>query len=316
MKRKILIFGGSGFVGINLAKFLLKKNYNVLCTYHKKKPKNVNNISFVKFDLMSNIFDKKIFKNVYAVFVCSANSSGAKIMTNDPSSHFEDNIKMNLNLVRNLKYSNIKKIIFFSSSTVYPDIKKSCKEDDINYKFFEKYKFIGNGKLMIEKMYELYTSQLKKKIDLLIIRPSNLYGPYDKFDKEKSKVIPSLIRKAVESKKELKVWGDGSDIKDFIYIDDFINLTYKLFKLKKKFLLVNVCSSKPVLLKKVIFEIRNQVNKNLKITFEKSSYRMIPVRKVSNKLLKNLIKFKLNFTMSQGLAKTIEWYKKNKNDSK
>ena len=43
---------------------------------------------------------------------------------------------------------------------------------------------------------------------------------------------------------------------------------------------------------------------------------MIPVRKVSNKLLKNLIKFKLNFKMSQGLAKTIEWYKKNRNDSK
>ena len=88
---------------------------------------------------------------------------------------------------------------------------------------------------MIEKMYELYTSELKRKIDLLIIRPSNIYGPHDKFDKEKSKVIPSIIRKCLESKKTLKVWGDGSDVKDFIYIDDFINLTYKLFKLKKKF---------------------------------------------------------------------------------
>ena len=316
MKKKILIFGGSGFVGINLAKFLTKKNYNVLCTYHKKKPKIVSNIKFVKFDLMLDVFDKKILKDVHSVFVCSANSSGAKIMTNDPSCHFEDNIRMNLNLVTNLKNSNIKKIIFFSSSTVYPDTKKSCKENDINYKFFEKYNFTGNGKLMIEKMYELYTSQLQKKIDLLIIRPSNLYGPHDKFDKEKSKVIPSLIRKAVESKKTLKVWGDGSDIKDFIYIDDFINLTYKLFKLKKKFLIVNVCSSKPVALMKVIFEIRNQVNQNLKIIFEKSNYRMIPVRKISNKLLKNIINFKLNFTMSQGLAKTIEWYKKNKNDNK
>ena len=316
MKKKILIFGGSGFVGINLAKYLLKKNYNVLCTYYQKKPRNINNIKFVKFDLMSNTFDKKILKNVHAVFVCSANSSGAKIMTDDPSCHFEDNIRMNLNLVTNLKNSNIKKVIFFSSSTVYPNVKKSCKEHDINYKFFEKYKFTGNGKLMIEKMYELYTSQLQKKIDLLIIRPSNLYGPYDKFDKEKSKVIPSLIRKAVESKKTLKVWGDGSDIKDFIFIDDFIHLTYKLFKLRKKFLLVNVCSSKPIILKKVIFEIRNQVNKNLKISFEKSNYRMIPVRKVSNKYLKKIINFKLNFTMSRGLAKTIEWYKKNKNDSK
>ena len=158
---------------------------------------------------------------------------------------------------------------------------------------------------------------MKKKIDLLIIRPSNLYGPYDKFDKEKSKVIPSIIRKCIESKKIVKVWGDGSDIKDFIFIDDFIEVTYKLFKLKNKFLIVNVCSSKPVVLKDVIFKIRDIVDKNLILKFEKSKFRMIPVRKVSNKLLKKLISFRINNSIIYGLKKTVKWYKFNKlNDSK
>ncbi len=316
MKKKILIFGGSGFVGMNLTKFLSKKKYNIISTYYKQRPKSMDNVEFVKFDLMSNNFNKKIFNNVETIFICSANSSGAKIMTNNPSSHFEDNIKMNLNLAKNLKYSKVKKIIFFSSSTVYPNITKSCNEKDINYTFFEKYNFIGNGKLIIEKMYELYTTQFRKKIDLLIIRPSNIYGPHDKFDKEKSKVIPSLIRKCVESKKYLEVWGDGNDIKDFIYIEDFIELTYKLFKLKKNFLIVNVSSSQPIILKKVINKIRNFTNKNLEIRFNKSNFRMIPVRKVSNSLLKKLINFKLNFSIDVGLKKTIEWYKLNLNDSK
>tara|TARA_B100000575_G_scaffold284299_1_gene278177 strand:+ start:447 stop:1397 length:951 start_codon:yes stop_codon:yes gene_type:complete len=316
MKKKILIFGGSGFVGLNLSKYLAKKNYDVISTYNSKKPKNIKNVRFVKFDLMSNHFDIKIFRNVHSVFVCSANSSGAKIMTNNPASHFEDNLRMNLNLVKNLQFSKIKKIIFFSSSTVYPNIRKSCNEKTVNYSFFEKYNFIGNGKLMIEKMYELYTSEFKRKIDLLIIRPSNIYGPHDKFDKEKSKVIPSIIRKSLESKKTLKVWGDGSDIKDFIYIDDFINLTYKLFKIKKKFLIVNVSSSKPVLLRNIIKIIRDISNPKLKIRYTNSKFRMIPVRKVSNELLKKIIKFKLQYTMERGLQNTIEWYKKNSNDSK
>ncbi len=316
MKKKVLIFGGSGFVGINLSKFLAKKNYSVVSTYANKKPKNIKNVKFVKFDLMSSNFDIKIFKNVDTVFVCSANSSGARVMTNNPASHFEDNLIMNLKLVKNLQFSRIKKIIFFSSSTVYPDTKKFCDEKSVNYTFFKKYNFIGNGKLMIEKMYKLYTSEFKRKIDLLIIRPSNIYGPYDKFDKEKSKVIPSIIRKCLESKKTLEVWGDGSDVKDFIYIDDFINLTYKLSKLKKKFLIVNISTSKPIILRKVIETIRNLSNPKLKIKYTKSKFRMIPVRNVSNLLLKKIIKFELNYSIEKGLKNTIEWYKKNSNDSK
>ena len=316
MKKKILIFGGSGFIGMNLSKYLANKNYSILSTYKRNKPKKIKNVKFINFDLMSNHFDKKIFKNVESIFVCSANSSGAKIITNNPETHFEDNLKMNLNLLKNLKFSKIKKIIFFSSSTVYPNTNKACTENDINYTFFNKYNFIGNGKLMIEKMYQLYTSELKKKIDLLIIRPSNIYGPYDKFDKEKSKVIPSIIRKCLDSKKTLEVWGDGSDIKDFIYIEDFINLTYKLFKLKKNFLIVNVSSSQPVVLKKIIKKIRDLINPMLEIKFTDSNFRMIPVRKVSNSLLKKIIKYKIKFSMDKGLKNTIEWYKKNLHDSK
>jgi len=317
MKKYTLIIGGSGFVGMNLSRYLADKNYKIISTYYKKKPKKYKNIKYFKFNLMSEKFDKRIFKGVDTAFVCSANSSGAKIMTNNPSTHFEDNIKMNANLAKNLKFSKIKKLIFFSSSTVYPDTKKKCKEKDINYTFFEKYNFIGNGKLMIEKIYQLYTREFFNKIDLLIIRPSNLYGPYDKFDKDKSKVIPSIIRKCFENDKKIPVWGDGSDIKDFLYIDDFVKATYKLFKLKKNFLIVNVCSSKPVVLNEVIHKIKKLINKNLLISYEKKSkYRMIPVRKVSNKLLKKLVKFKINFSLDEGLKKTIQWYKINRNDSK
>ena len=113
-------------------------------------------------------------------------------MTNNPASHFEDNLMMNLNIVKNLQFSRIKKIIFLSSSTVYPDTKKFAMKKVLIILFFKKYNFIGNGKLMIEKMYELYTSEFKRKIDLLIIRPSNIYGPHDKFDKENQKLYHQL----------------------------------------------------------------------------------------------------------------------------
>ena len=71
-------------------------------------------------------------------------------------------------------------------------------------------------KIFSEKLCEMY----KDKMSILIIRPGNIYGPNDKFDPIRSKVIPALIRK-FEENKIIEIWGDGQDIKDFIYIDDF-----------------------------------------------------------------------------------------------
>ena len=72
----------------------------------------------------------------------------------------------------------------------------------------------------------------------IIVRPGNLYGPFDKFDKEKSKVIPATIRKIIENNQEIKVWGDGKDLKDFLYIDDFVNGIIKILKIKRNFILL------------------------------------------------------------------------------
>ena len=116
-------------------KIFSKKNYSIVSTYTNKKPKKIQNVKFVKFDLMSNRFDIKIFKNVDTVFVCSANSSGARVMTNNPASHFEDNLMMNLNIVKNLQFSRIKKIIFLKQLKLYTQIQKICDEKSVNYTF-------------------------------------------------------------------------------------------------------------------------------------------------------------------------------------
>ena len=73
-----------------------------------------------------------------------------------------------------------------------------------------------------ELMCKMYSQKIKKPMETLIIRPGNLYGPFDKFTLKESKVIAALIRRSLEKENPFNVWGDGSDIKDFLYIDDFI----------------------------------------------------------------------------------------------
>ena len=72
-------------------------------------------------------------------------------------------------------------------------------------------------KIYTEKISEVYA----KKMKILIVRPANLYGPFDKFDPSVAKVIPSLIYK-FENHKKVEVWGNGKEIKDFLFIEDFV----------------------------------------------------------------------------------------------
>ena len=178
----------------------------------------------------------------------------------------------------------------------------------MNYDLFYKYFNVGWMKIFSEKLCEMY----KSKMIINIIRPANLYGPYDKFDPTRSKVIPALIRK-FERQKIIEVWGSGKDVKDFLYIDDFVENLLTVVEKVNKFSILNICSSNSISLIKIL-DILKKIHKpkQKKIIFNKTKPSMIPYRRISNKKIKNLIKFKLINTLEEGIIKTVKWYKKNK----
>ena len=142
--------------------------------------------------------------------MCAAFTAGAKIIEKNPLEFVTINTQINLNILNACKKNKIKKFIFLSSNVVYPNKKTAMKEEDVNYSFFKKYNNVAWMKIYTEKVCKMYN----EFFDILILRPSNLYGPYDKFDKLNAKVIPSLIRK-FNNYKKVEIWGDGKDIKDF-----------------------------------------------------------------------------------------------------
>ena len=141
----------------------------------------------------------------------------------------------------------------------------------------------------------------------IVIRPGNLYGPFDKFDWDKSKVIAALIRKFVEKHDPINVWGDGKDIKDFLYIDDFIDGMLTVFK-NDKIKVINISYGKSVSLKKVISLIKKNINNKLIVKHNLTKPSMIPYRKISNNLIKRTTKWYPKIDIETGLKKTIYWY--------
>jgi len=308
VKNRILIVGGSGFIGTNILIKINKNKYQTFATIFKnKKFHKVKNVKYYRGNLKNIKFCKKITKKIDTVIMCAAVSSGAMVMQQNPMFHVDDNILMNLNILKASSENKVKKFVFISSNTVYPVSKKAMNENNVNYSLFDKYFNVGWMKIFSEKICQMY----RNKMQILIIRPGNIYGPHDKFDPIKSKVVPSLIRK-FENKNKIEIWGDGKDIKDFIYVEDFVQIILKLLNQPFNFLTLNVASGESVSLKKIINFMMKIYKKNKKdIKYNLNKPTMIPIRKINVDKIKKLIKYKLNFTLEKGILRTINWYKKN-----
>lgn len=314
-KKKILVTGSSGFVGSNLLLKLIKdKNFKVYGSIFKTKPKiKSKKIKYIKANLLNSKDCLRATKNIDIVVMCAANSSGAKVMTSTPLVHLTPNLIMNTQILEAAYYNKVKKFIFISSNTVYPEGKKAMKETDSRYEFFFKYHIVAWMKKFSEKMCEMYSLNIKDPMKTIVIRPGNLYGPYDKFDWEKSKVIAATIRKVVEKKNPIVVWGNGKDLKDFLYIKDFVDALIKIIKNKKikNFDVFNIASGTSITINKILDLLISLENLNdVKINHDKSMPSLIPVRKIDINKIKRIIKWKPKTKINSGLKKTIDWYKK------
>jgi GDP-L-fucose synthase len=164
-------------------------------------------------------------------------------------------------------------------------------------------------KRFTEVLCQMYCEKIKKPMAAIVVRPANIYGPFDDFEWATSHVLPALIRKAVERHDPLEVWGDGKDIKDFIYIDDFIDGILLAMEKLQGFKPLNIATGNPVDIKSALKIILCACDyKDAKIVFNNSKPTMIPKRLIDVSLAQKTIGFHAKVSFEEGLTKTVKWY--------
>ena len=198
--KKVLVAGGAGFVGVNLINRLLLLGADVRATIHKKPPViSDDKIEYITCDLMEKEDCRRAAEDVDYVFMCAANTSGAGVMAKTPLVHVTPNILMNTLLLDAAYTAGVKKFLFLSSNTVYPAVDHPVKEDEmVPGNVFEKYYCVAWMKQFSEILCRMYAEKIEKPMKTVIVRPANIYGPYDDFEWETSHVLPALMRKVVE----------------------------------------------------------------------------------------------------------------------
>jgi|TARA_B110001450_G_scaffold256806_1_gene288839 nucleoside-diphosphate-sugar epimerase len=311
--KKLIILGASGFIGKNLVQYFKKKQYDITGTYYSNKI-HVKGVKHMKCDLTKKDQVDKVIKGADIVIQAAASTSGAKDIINKPYLHVNDNAIINSMVTRACYHNNVKHIIMFSCTVMYSSSNKAQKESDFNANKEIYSRYFGGAwtKIFIEKMSEFYSRLNRNKYT--IIRHSNVFGPNDKFDLEKSHVFAATINKVVNCKNNtVTVWGSGKESRDLIYIDDLMRFVSLAIKNQKKiFEIYNVGSGRLVSINGLVKKVVNFYNKKIIIKNDLSKISLTTKVYLDCKKAKKEIKWVPKVSLESGIKKTLKWYLANK----
>ena len=147
-----------------------------------------------------------------------------------------------------------------------------------------------------------------------IIRPSNIYGPRDNFDLVTSHVIPALIRKMDESDDAVTIWGSGNQTRSFIYVED---ITRAMLEMAERYAIadpLNIGTEEEVTIKRLANTIMNILERDLDLIFDTTKPEGQARKFADIEKAKKKIDWKSDISLIEGLKRTIQWYKNNKNN--
>jgi GDP-L-fucose synthase len=217
--KKVLVTGGTGLIGRPLVEMLVEQGADVTIVSLDDPGRAPKGVNFKRADLREFSNCLEVCKDQEIVFQLAGVKGSPAMTAKRPASFFVPTITFSINMMEAARRMGTERFLFTSSVGVYSPA-EVFYEDDV-WKTFPSPndRFAGWAKRMGELQAEAYKIEYNwDKIS--IVRPANVYGPYDNFDPANAMVIPSLINRAMSGERPLTVWGDGSPIRDFIHARD------------------------------------------------------------------------------------------------
>ncbi len=303
---KIYVAGHNGLVGSAILRELEKEGYKNIIVKTRQE------LNLTAKEKVKEFFEKE---KIEYVFLAAAKVGG--IVANDeyPADFIRENIEIETNIIHHAYENNVKKLLFLGSSCVYP---KMCPQP-----IKEEYLLTGeleytNKAYAIAKIAGIIMCQSYNKqygTNFISVMPTNLYGPNDNFDLNSSHVLPALIRKFYEAKmngsKEVVLWGTGSPMREFLYVDDLAQACIFLMNQYNDNDIINIGTGEDISIKELAEIVRNEVGYNGNIVWDTNKPDGTPKKLLDVSKLETL-GYKSKTSLVDGIKATYSWYQNNK----
>jgi len=314
--KKILVVGAGGFISGHLIKKILENGNSIVAVDIKPKEYWFQDFEQVENHYLMDMKDisncRKVTKGVDYIFNMACNMGGMGFIENNKAECMLS-VLINTNLLLASKENNIKKYFFSSSACAYNGSKQQevfiqgLKEEDAYPADPED--GYGWEKLFSERMCRHFMEDFG--IPVRVARYHNIYGPYGTYDGGREKAPAALCRKVIQARKNnqdtIDVWGDGEQTRSFLYIDDCVEGTLRLFESDHSDP-INIGSDEQVSINQMI-EIIEQISEGseIKKNYQLDKPKGVRGRSSNNDLVKKVLNWNYQIKLKEGLKRTYDW---------
>ena len=296
---RVYVAGNTGLVGSAIVRKLHWKGYtNILSSPSKS------------WDLRNQMDVERFFRvnEPEYVYLAAAKVGGIGANAYYPGHFIYDNLMIQTNVIHAARKFGVKKLLFLGSSCIYPKFaEQPITEDQLLGGHLEP----SNDAYAIAKIAGIKMCQAYRKqygFNAISLMPTNLYGPNDNYDLDSSHVLAAMIRKFHEAKDKVTLWGDGSAMREFLYVDDLAEAAFKCMVDYDSEDIINVGTGKDITIKDLAETIADVVGFKGEIVWDTSKPNGTP-RKVLNVDKIKSLGWKPKLSLREGIQKTYDLYK-------
>lgn len=297
----ILVAGANGMVGRAIVRNLEQKGFTNIIKGTR------DDVDFTNQDEVERYFCSE---EPEYVFLAAAKAGGIMANKTYPANFIYDNLMIQSNIINASYNHGVKKLLFLGSSCIYPKYPNlPITEDQLLSGTLE----TTNDSYAIAKIAGIKMCQAYRRqygFNAISLMPTNLYGSYDNFNIETSHVLPAMIAKFHDAKESVTLWGDGSAMREFLYVDDLAEACYVCMQNYDDEEHINVGTGEDVTIKELATMIANVTGYNRDINWDTTKPNGTP-RKVLNVDKIKSLGWKPEIKLQDGITQTYDWYKEN-----
>ncbi|MGD0028565.1 MAG: NAD-dependent epimerase/dehydratase family protein [Candidatus Bathyarchaeia archaeon] len=310
--KRCLVTGGKGFIGSHLVNFLKRQgNWVRSADIKDSSYLKTEEDEFLRLDLREKENAMKAVKGIDYVWTLAANMGGIGFITEKHADIAYDNVMINSNMIKSAVEQNVGRLFYSSSACVYPEELQS--NDKIVAFLKEKDAYPANPDSVYgwEKLYtEIMCKAFERDygLDVRIARFHNIYGPYGTYDGGREKAPAALCRKVAMAKNngQIEIWGNGKQIRSFMYVDDCCEAVYRLTNSSYKEPL-NIGTDKAVTIDQLADMIIKISGKKLTKKYDTSKPVGVKSRNADLDELRKVLRWQPKIGYEEGLEKTYQW---------
>ena len=299
---RVYVAGNTGLVGSAIVRTLHWKGYT-----------NILSSPSHHWDLRNQMDVERFFRvnEPEYVYLAAAKVGGIGANAYYPGHFIYDNLMIQTNVIHAARKFGVKKLLFLGSSCIYPKFaEQPITEDQLLGGHLEP----SNDSYAIAKIAGIKMCQAYRKqygFNAISLMPTNLYGPNDNYDLDSSHVLPAMIRKFHEAKDKVTLWGDGSAMREFLYVDDLAEACFVCMEKYDDEEHINIGTGEDVTIKELAETVAKVVDYRNTIEWDTSKPNGTP-RKVLNVDKIKSLGWEPKISLSEGIKSTYKWYRNKK----